>query len=153
MRSRVGDEIARAELQVVELAAHGRAARVLADNGDEPAFGAQRRDVRGDVGGAAETMAARVHRDDGHRRLGRNPLDFAHQVDVEHRVADHDDLGRGHLAEKGFDAVARESGVGHGMRPSFFVCQVSCTVPTQRVFSGPFAIRCTPPSPDNTQRP
>ena len=56
----------------------------------------------------------RKHRDDWHRRLGRDALGVARQVDVEHRVADHDDAAAGHLAEQRRQAISGEAqGLGH----------------------------------------
>ena len=64
------------------------ARRVVADGRHQVAAGAERRDVLGDVGRAAEGVLALADADDRDRRLGRDAVDVAAQVDVEHRVAD-----------------------------------------------------------------
>ena len=70
---------------------------VVADRGQQARLRAERLDVPGDVGGAAEPLLllARVDAHDRHRRLGRDAVDRAEPVAVEHRVADDEDAGRG----------------------------------------------------------
>ena len=70
---------------------------------------AERLDVPGDVGRAAEPLLllARVDAHDRHRRLGRDALDGAEPVAVEHRVADDEDA-RGLAAARGWERQASQ---------------------------------------------
>ena len=52
-------------------------------------FGAERAQVRSDVAGAAERAALALDLDHRNRRLGRDAVDAAPQVAVEHQVAEH----------------------------------------------------------------
>ena len=61
---------------------------VVADDAEQRHPRAQRRGVARDVGGAAGTLLAARDLDDRHRRLGRNALDVAEPVAIEHHVAD-----------------------------------------------------------------
>ena len=99
----VGDdaEVAVGEARLHQLRLERVAAAIVADDGDQPAIRADRRDVGGDVRGAAQGVAPRVDRHHGHRRFGRDAVGVAREVDVEHRVADHDDAALGHLLEQG----------------------------------------------------
>ena len=63
---------------------------VVADDGEQRSPGAQRGAVVRDVGGAAEAelLLFLVHQNHRDRRLGRDPLDFAEPVAVQHHVPD-----------------------------------------------------------------
>ena len=61
---------------------------VVADDADQCHLRPQRRGVAGDVGGSAGTLFAARDLDDRDRRLGRNAIDVAEPVAIEHRVAD-----------------------------------------------------------------
>jgi len=82
---------------------------VVADRGEQARVRTERLDVPGDVGGAAESflVLVGVDADDRDRRLGRDPLDGAEPVAIEHRVADDEDA-------RGGDAFARDHGRGIG---------------------------------------
>jgi hypothetical protein len=66
-----------------------------------------------DVARAAEGVPSLVDADDGHWRLGRDALDLAAKVDVEHRVPDHGDPSTGSAIEERQEPIAGE-GAGHG---------------------------------------
>ena len=66
---------------------------VGADDGEERGARRQRLHVERDVGGAAQALFLAVDADHRHRRLGRDALDGAEPVAVEHRVA-HDEHAR-----------------------------------------------------------
>ncbi len=110
----VGDdgEVAVGETGLHELTLERVAAAIVADRGDQPAVRAYACDVGGDVGGAAEGVAPRVHRHDGHRGFGRDAVGVAREVDVEHRVAHHDDALARHLLEERIETLAGKSDVG-----------------------------------------
>ena len=61
---------------------------VLARDRDECRVAAERGDVVGDVGGAADAVRLMIERDDGHRRFRRDARHAADDERVEHRVAD-----------------------------------------------------------------
>ena len=77
---------------------------VVADRGEQAGVRAERLDVPGDVGGAAEPflLLGRMDAHDGHRCLGGDAIDRAEPVAVEHRIADDEHASGG-------DAVARRN--------------------------------------------
>ena len=91
-----------------QLLPDGRAVGVVAHGADQQAARAQRGDVGGDVGGAAQRGVALAHGHDRDRRLGAQPLGLADEVAVEHDVADHHDATLLHLLDQLQHAVARE---------------------------------------------
>ena len=84
----VGDQFGHYRRQLSERLAEFGASLVAADQADENALGAQRRDVARDIAGAADLE--RVAGDFEHRgrRFRRNAGDFAVDEIVEHHVAD-----------------------------------------------------------------
>ena len=84
---------------------------VVADGGDQARVGAERLDVPGHVGGAAEPLLllARMDANDGHRRLGRDAVDGAEPVAVEHGVADDEDAGGGEALARRMNVLHRSS--------------------------------------------
>ena len=71
-----------------EQALERRAGLVVADHRQQRRLRAQRRRVARDVGGAAGALLGARDLDHRHRRLGRDALDVAEPVAVEHHVAD-----------------------------------------------------------------
>ena len=61
---------------------------VRAHDGQQRHLGTQRRRIARDVGRAARALLFVIDLDDRHRRFGRNALDLADPVAVEHGVAD-----------------------------------------------------------------
>ena len=77
--------------QTVELAervGQRQAGLVVADQTDEDAFRAERRDIARHIAGAADLDRAVPDREHRRRRLGRNARDFAIDEIVEHEIAD-----------------------------------------------------------------
>src|SRR6185295_10792697 len=125
-------QVAVREARLGQLGTHRVTARVVADDGDQPAFRPDRRDVGGHVRGAPQRVTAAVHGDDGDGGFRRDAVHFAGEIDVEHRVAQHDDADARHFAEQLLDVLA-----GQGSKLSFRNRYVSAIVPTQRVLFAP----------------
>jgi hypothetical protein len=70
---------------------------VVAEHGQQPGLRADIGDVARHVGRAAEALVGPVHLDHRHRRLGRDALDLAEPVAVEHRVADDEHAAAGEV--------------------------------------------------------
>ena len=94
-----------------------RTGRVVTECGDEFGPCAERCGVLRDVRRAAERMLALAHAHHRHRRFGRDAVDVAAQVDVEHRIAEDRDArprsGRGLdecLQARASDQVFRHGG-------------------------------------------
>jgi hypothetical protein len=74
-----------------QLGAEVGAVGVVAHRADQPAGGADRGHVGGDVRRAAQGAARLADGHHGDRRLGREPVGVAHEISVEHHVThDHD---------------------------------------------------------------
>ena len=89
----------------------------LADHAEQQRLGAEGAQVGGHVARAAERVALALDLDHGHRRLGRDALDPAPQVAVDHAVAEHGDAAAGEAAHDGpegreIDGRARTYGAG-----------------------------------------
>ena len=67
-----------------------------------------------DVARAAERVAPLADAHDGDRRLGRDALDVAAQVDVEHRVAEHRDATARRGLEELDQSIAIQQPATHG---------------------------------------
>ena len=88
-----GEEAVIGEPLLGQLGANRVAMGVVTHHAHEPDLGAERGDIGGDIGGAAQGHAGLAHVHHGDRRLGRQSVGVAEQVAVEHDVAhDHDAL-------------------------------------------------------------
>ena len=97
---RVADDARRADRAPGEILEQPRAVGVAADDADRLDAAAERDDVVGDVGGAAEPLRLVVEADDRHRRFRRDPLDPADDELIEHQVADDQDGAAGEAIEQ-----------------------------------------------------
>jgi len=86
---------------------------VVADDGEQRALGAQRLDVERDVGSAAQAFFLARDANHRHRRFGRNAVDAAEPVTVEHGVAHHQNPAGRYL---GAARVGRRHTHGHRHR-------------------------------------
>jgi predicted dehydrogenase len=107
LRWLLGDEVARVGADAVEHLADHVAGRVVPDDGDHVGHGADGGDVLRDVRRAAERELPLAHPHHRHGRLGRDPLDVAAEVNVQHRIADHRDAA----ARRGAEQL-RQAGAG-----------------------------------------
>jgi hypothetical protein len=64
---------------------------ILSHGGHEAAAAPERRYTHGHVGRASRSGTLRLDTNDGHRGLGGHAVDGAREIDVEHRVTDHED--------------------------------------------------------------
>jgi len=67
----------------------------MADHAQQARTRTERSGVARNVGGAAEPVLLTLHMHDRHGRLGRDAIDVAEPVAIEHDVADHQNAGVG----------------------------------------------------------
>ncbi len=81
---------------------------VVADHRQQGALRAQRLDVEGHVGSTPEALLLARNAHHRHRRFGRDAIDRAEPIAVEHRITHHQHTGTG-------EAFRGQGSVGHGV--------------------------------------
>ncbi len=134
---RVADDAPGADREPREIGAQPLRFRVVPDDADDLHAAAERRDVVGDVGGAAEPVLLVIEPDDRHRGLRRDPLHAAEHEVIEHEVADDEDgaarEARGHVFEPAHvDGWTGVDGVGADTRGADGAASAPGTAGTRR---------------------